>query len=79
MGGGLGVVNILLYVLIYWNILIATVINYQVRLGLTVGASDSIGELRCTLSNDTGIPLGNAAKMFTYFKYEINKKTKFIE
>merc|ERR1712223_737457 len=28
------------------------------RLGLTVGANDSIGELRCTLSNDTGIPLG---------------------
>merc|ERR1719342_917178 len=27
----------------------------QVRLGLTVGANDSIGELRCTLSNDTGI------------------------
>ena len=30
----------------------------QVRLGLTASATETIGELRCTLSKDTGIPLG---------------------
>ena len=37
---------------------ISNTYQFQVKLGLTVGANDSIGELRCTLSNDTGIPLG---------------------
>ena len=37
---------------------ISNTFQLKVKLGLTVGANDSIGELRCTLSNDTGIPLG---------------------
>ena len=37
---------------------VASVKTNRELYGLTVGANDSIGELRCTLSNDTGIPLG---------------------
>ena len=43
---------------------ISTTYQFQVKLGLTVGANDSIGELRCTLSNDTGIPLGKEYRIF---------------
>ena len=36
----------------------------QVRLGLTVGANDNVGDLRCMLSKDTGIPLGSQHNYF---------------